>query len=182
MGYFWVGLALWVVIVGLAVLMVMIDDSYYSDWSDVFAAGFYAGILITMVGFVVSLVVTDTQITNASPNQLDVVDEHVTKLRALETGDDVQGSFFLGSGYIDEEPVYTYIEETEDGGFKLSDIDTDSVTVYETNDRKPSIVEQFVRMKDTTWAPHTQRTGVKIYVPVGSVEEPEFRIDTDRGE
>jgi hypothetical protein len=100
-----------------------------------------------------------------------------TKLRALNTGSEVHGQFFLGSGRIDEDPVFSFLYEQADGGVKLSSVPADRSTVYEhetNNDRPFLTTTETHRAANQFWAPFTLSPRVSGYqydfhIPEGSV-------------
>lgn len=99
--------------------------------------------------------------------------ETSTELRNLNTGSETSGSFFLGSGYVDEERVLNYIERDSDGGNRVYSVEADKAVIYEDTD-SPRLVTVAAAHGEWLWgagnAPFIERT-YKFYVPEGSVFE-----------
>lgn len=53
------------------------------------------------------------------------------QLQALSVDKSLNGSFFLGSGTVDEEPVFYYYQKNEDGSFFLDYAYAEDVTIVE---------------------------------------------------
>lgn len=102
-----------------------------------------------------------------------------TDLRALDTGSDADASFFLGTGYSESGPVYTYLVEREDGGFEMSSIWTGYAVVYQ-GDYEPRAVKSQERPTSTLWSILPLMAPTRFYVPEGSVQEPSYRVDVGR--
>jgi hypothetical protein len=97
---------------------------------------------------------------------------------ALQDNIETNGRFFLGSGTIDEDPVYYYMAEDE-FGYKMDTVDTDFAYIQYSKD-KPHI---------ETYAPYFTNGFVEfftggcisgnrtiIYVPKGSIVE-NYNVD-----
>lgn len=67
----------------------------------------------------------------------EVYDRYDIRLAALQTGSQIEGRFFLGSGRIEEEPIFSYLYRQSDGGVKLAWVDADRATVYEDENDSP---------------------------------------------
>lgn len=82
-------------------------------------AGFLTGLLIGVLAAVIGQVL---------PTQW--VRLRATKLVSLSNGTGVHGSFFLGTGTLNSEPIFQYFYPLESGGFKSATLQGD-VTVFE---------------------------------------------------
>lgn len=93
------------------------------------------------------------------------------QLSTLQDGSQTTGSFFLGSGYVDGEQVFSYYEK-RGGAFYLDSIDADHAKVVESNETPR--VEHTCKKSDNIW--FSVFTGkcwnnwdYTFYVPKGSV-------------
>lgn len=90
--------------------------------------------------------------------------ENIYSIRS--TNDDIDGSFFLGSGYIDEDTYYMVFVEDEKG-IKLDKYDTRYTYIVEVDDGN-----HYVRSIKEKW---TLQGYYILYVPVGTIIV-EYRI------
>jgi hypothetical protein len=78
--------------------------------------------------------------------------EH-SNLVAIRDKDGVEGRFFLGSGFISNQPYYFYYESLKDGGFRPGKIEADdSVTVYEEDRTGAELVTFDSKITYPGWA------------------------------
>ena len=80
-----------------------------------------------------------------------------TPIISLTLNGKVEGTFFLGSGSIEDEPVYYFYKEKE-GGLILDYVYATETIVIETNDVEPVLVEYGCTFKQS-----------KLYVPEGTI-------------
>lgn len=73
----------------------------------------------------------------------EIVDIPIDIVSFADGGIDIQGSMFLGSGYINSEPVYTYYYEI-DGGVKQGNIEADITTIVQDSNHPPQIIQHSV--------------------------------------
>ena len=103
------------------------------EWDILYLVPLFIGIvmLVTILPPILENVVTPEY--NMSPDE-------TTNIVSLDTVSGLSGSFFLGSGSIENKPVYYFYEQQDDGGFRLDHIDvTDTTTLYQTNNVSPRI-------------------------------------------
>jgi hypothetical protein len=105
---------------------------------------------------------------------------HEYPLRALDTGSDSHGSLFLGSGYFESGPAYTYLSEREDGGFEMGSVYTQNAIVYQVDNEQPRRLVGQVRPTSMLWSIVPALAKTEFYVPAGSVQEPTYRVDVNR--
>jgi len=87
------------------------------------------GILGCSLGFGIGNTVS---ITNSEYNTL------MYEIVSLERVQDIEGTFFLGSGSIDSKQVY-YVYKKTDYGYKLESLDTEYTYIRESNDVTPGV-------------------------------------------
>lgn len=101
-------------------------------------------------------------------------------LSAFKDSTEVAGSFFLGSGTIDGDPVYKYVVKNEQTGeVQIKTIDESSVRLFET-DEAPRVVTTYTQA-NSPWiilGSFTYNTEYEIYIPKGSVIS-EFEVDLE---
>lgn len=92
-----------------------------------------------------------------------------SQLQAIKMGEGIGGRFFLGSGVINEENVYTYYYKNENGNFQSGRIDADSAEIVEDNDETPRIETHHYKMP-WWFGPMDMEEEYTIYVPEGSIK------------
>jgi len=91
------------------------------------------------------------------------------ELEAINMGEEIQGRFFLGSGYVNGEATYTYYYHS-DGGLRVGEVNADEVLVVQTDEGNPRIEQTAERVPfwiDFTRSEQDYQT--TIYVPEGSI-------------
>ena len=139
-------------------------------WS-FFCSTLILGLIFISIGMSVPGVTSRTEVVSSE------------KLSALGNDSEVGGSFFLGTGIIDEKPVIKYIKEDLNGGYVLDTIDSRAVKIFEITDGSSPRVESVVSYKYMDWfAPFEIDTSsdTYFYVPEDSVIET-YRLDVNNG-
>lgn len=136
---------------------------------------FLASAIISAVAWVVVALGVVGIIAGAT-GKPEVVNTDKAPLTALNTGTDISGRFFLGTGSINGEPSFTYVFEQEDGGFQLSSANAIQSSVYEVDDATPHVEIDNYRLKPNEfWSPMSWMFNInydsiyRFYVPKGSV-------------
>lgn len=97
-------------------------------------------------------------------------------LAALRTGSSIEGTFFPGTGRVDDEPVIRYVTRESDGAAMLREIEARKARVYEdAGDEQPRL-DVYCHVLTNPWltpAPFAPqlRCGYYFHVPAGSVLE-----------
>ena len=142
------------------------------------AAGFLA-VFALAPALLLSTIVSVT-----TPRTSSLVEYHKAKIVALSDSKSVEGSFFLGSGYVQEEVRYFFYFETPDGGKKLTSLPADAVTIYE-EDRKDAFFAEVAKAQPEHrsrlvefFAPEVaedmfenKQISYAIHIPKGSIKE-----------
>ena len=99
-------------------------------------------------------------------------------LQSLQDGKDASGSFFLGTGYVDSYPSFTYYLE-ENGRYRLKSTNADFASVTYTSGT-PKMVERWKVDDQTIWCMWTNKTlkDVEFQVPPGSVYK-DYSLDAN---
>lgn len=120
------------------------EEDYYGGERDRVAGaavGFFVGLVL---GFFVILF-SGIVFYNGTYTTTQTV-----KLESLVDGSDIRGSFFLGSGVINEVSVFTWYEQSEPGSYRQEQADADVSTVHFTTDA-PHYVLTVKRREEGSW-------------------------------
>lgn len=103
-----------------------------------------------------------------------------TELRALGNTSETSGGFFLGTGVVDEEQVFQYLEQAEDGGVTLHTIEAWRVVVYEDSAKAGYMIENRPYFDDPMVFPgrlpsRSDEYTTEFHVPEGSINN-EYHI------
>ena len=101
-------------------------------------AGSYIGLLVAF------LTIAATMVT--APGVIRCYEIEKKELVALENSREVQGSFFLGCGNINNEQYYVFFYNTPNGGKKFDKINAKNTIIYEEN-RKDAYLAKEVMEK-----------------------------------
>lgn len=108
----------------------MILDGYYTV-GEIFGLGFMS--LLAAVLCALLLTATSVVIADSCADKTYSVVEDID-IYALQDNLTTEGRFFLGSGHVDGELKYFYVEESE-FGYKVNSIDADKCYIKYTSDR-----------------------------------------------
>lgn len=67
------------------------------------------------------------------------VTETSQEIYTLGDSSQANGCFMLGSGIINERPVYVYYYKTRDGGFRIDTVSSRATTIYQDENEHPYI-------------------------------------------
>lgn len=96
--------------------------------------------------------------------------EHYLYLYSLKNQNDTEGDFFLGSGSIEQTEYYYYYYKGVNG-YVRGKISVNSVSIQETNSRRPELVEIYATYPQDVfirWQPHPTNQYI-MYVPKNTV-------------
>lgn len=170
------------IILGIAIVVAMAWYliATYQSWGSLSIGDILTSLVVGALGVLVSLFILAIVGAFALSGGGERVVAEEKKLSALNTGNEVSGSFFLGSGVIDSEPSYQFIVEREDGGFELDSVAARNVVVYE--DATPSTA-RFVTYdsKYNVWwyfpGEFNLPTGdSSFHIPPGSVVQSDYSV------
>lgn len=102
--------------------------------------------------------------------------KHSTQLAALRTGTSVDGTFFLGIGQVDSEPVIRYITREPDGAAVLREIEANRARIYEDAGTEQPHLDIYCYVLTNPWLTPTPigfdlGCSYQFHVPAGSVLE-----------
>ena len=165
-------------IIGVWLLFTEIRD--YGDFGQglcylfgVSLVAFLIGILLTLIGCVFA---------DCSPSE-PYGEPETIELMALKDGDEIFGSFFLGSGMVEEDQYYYYLIETPKGIQQQKTLVDENVFLhYIENGETPRLEKQTMRTSNKfllfwTCGADTY-TESHFYIPKGSLTT-EFEIDLE---
>lgn len=142
----------------------------WRDWVDAACSAIAAAIIAAVVLGILSL------LSLLLPGRELTSETH--ELRALSSSSTAQGSFFLGTGYVDGERTLNYIAQ-EEGWARLGEASADSARVFE--DSSTPTVTEYTYLSSNGWAvPWTFAVGRAwdFHVPAGSILE-NYTINND---
>ena len=155
-----------IIVVVIFVAYMIIEERWCLSWGEIFGFGFIAFIVAMLCAFL--LTTLSGAIADECAAKTYSVAEDVD-IYALQDNITNGGSFFLGSGHVDNELKYFYVTETE-LGYTINSIDADDVYIKYTTDR--CHVEKHTYTFDNWFVrciaiPMTER--YVFYIPEGSV-------------
>lgn len=159
---------IWIIICAILGFIAM-----YSCWEYI-SDGILGAILGVAVGFLIYLLIGGV-IGQCLPLN-EVVEER--EICALTDNSSIEGSYFLFSGYIDENLVCRYVIDT-DKGKHVEEVDMNNVYINE-GDYKPTVKHYYYELKKDwhNWFAHDGFTDecYEFYVPENTVTN-EYNID-----
>lgn len=169
---------IWFIIAGIIFIVgiiVLILSS--SDADD----AFFGGVLLFSICVAVALIVNliSSGILMICDVDTEAVKTEEIAITALADNGNASGKFFLGSGHVDEEIKYYYIEMAEHGKH-MNSINAKNVYLIENNTETPRIEKYTQKWKNKSWywianfTLHPNYT--QIYIPEGAVTT-EFNVD-----
>lgn len=160
-----------------AIAILMSVEEFDSLWGII--PGIIAGAFFSAIAFLIYSVIGSIVTYNSATEWSDGA--KIVELRALDTGNQAEGSFFLGSGYLKERPAYTYITRSDEGGFSLGSMYASKALVFETTDgSKPRLKTGNIQPISHLWSIVSVDAMAEFYVPAGSVQAPKYNVSTER--
>lgn len=164
---------IWIIaVVGITVYTIC-DCDRWSDFSDVMLAFFSSAVLGFMI--LVLTILLSSGICHISCDKTWYTSSDV-EIHALQDNITTEGSFFLGSGQVDGNLKYFYVEDTE-FGYTIRDVDADNTYIKYTDGECHMETQSyefdnwFVRL---IAVPMTERR--IFYIPEGSILQ-NYNID-----
>jgi len=132
----------------------------YLDIVEIILFSFLNALLSAFIGFCFACVLPSYY----------VVEKSIFDLESIQDGSKMQGQFFLGSGYINEQMHYSFYLN-EEKGYKLYSISSNDAHIRYTNN-KPKL-EMLEEKKSNAFINNFSlcelKTNYIIYVPKGSI-------------
>lgn len=154
-------------IVTVAIIVYMFrEESWCWSFWDIVGLGF----LTLLLAMILALMITSisSSIAEVDADKTYHLSEDI-EIYALQDNVTTDGSFFLGSGHIDDELKYFYVEKT-DLGYTVKNVDADRAYIQYTSDRYH--IEKYSYTFDNWFVrliaiPVSER--YVIYIPEGSI-------------
>lgn len=119
-------------IVTIAIIVYMFrEESWCWSFWEILGWGFLT--LICATGIAVVVTIISSSIAEVDADKTYHLSEDI-EIYALQDNITTDGSFFLGSGHIDDELKYFYVEKT-DLGYTIKNVDADQAYIQYTSDR-----------------------------------------------
>ena len=171
---------IWFIIFGvigivIATIITVSEGDGFFEWLSLSVVAIIAGALVAvLIGIGVST------IASACGAATELVRTDAVEIQALKDNSQISGRFFLGSGRVDEEMHYFYIEETSHGKH-MDNVPAKYTHVIESNNERPRVEKYIERYRNVAlrWLTVTFFEPLyKIYVPEGSITT-EFNVDLE---
>ena len=105
------------------------------------------------------------------------------QIYSLKDSVSASGTIVLGSGTVDSEIHYYYVEKTEEGGFKQNSVRSSDTTIFYLKEGESPYIEILERESAIGYlnAIHNGKTpnNYNIYLPEGSVIENDYKVDSE---
>ena len=174
---------IWIILAIIAFIFACID--IWDEWYDVGACiGMSAGafVVFAMLACLLSCI-TSFAVTGIAKVEYSLVE--TTEIVALNDSSAASGQFFLGSGTVDEQMQYYFIEQTAEGKH-LDKIPAANAFITENNQDTPRIERYSPKwankslMQWFTFLPPSAYEKYQIYIPENSVTT-NFSVDLQSG-
>ena len=119
------------IIVTICIVANLISERWCWTWGEIIGYGSLAFLMSIICAFMV--LVLSSAVAEVEAQKTYHIAEDVD-IYALQDNVTTEGSFFLGSGNVDGEFNYFYVEKTE-LGYTVKDIDADQAYIQYTSDR-----------------------------------------------
>lgn len=144
----------------VAIIGVLIS-LYITAYSDTLDRIVYAG-MSAVLGFFIGSLLLGVIISEMAPRVSQ--NTSTVNIVSIRTGDGVEGTFFLGTGTINGYPMYTYFRQQSDGGYVQETIPAHSTVVYEDMTDRRGTIETYDDVIPESWK-WRKWTAVTIYRP-----------------
>ena len=163
----------WFILAGLGVIGIIVWTIYERDSDCILLGllGMTVFIFFAMgVSFLGGLAFTSDEVYNTEE----------TPICALSDNSNLNGSFFLGSGYVEENMYYYYLTENNDGSKTMRKISAMGTPVDDTETENPRIVTEYTRNSSPVvrFFFFTYNETHKIYIPPKSIKYS-YNIDLE---
>ena len=138
--------------------LVFTDYIFYGEFFFLIASSIIGGIIGGIIGFAIALAIPPVY----------VVEKTTHNLEALQDNSAVSGSFFLGSGNINGDIIYTYYYENNDS-FKLNQVEAKDAKIKYTEGTPKVEVLKYVNKNQ--FALRKDYFEYIFYVPKNSIKQ-----------
>lgn len=169
---------IWIIIGGIVCIAVIIHI-LFDKWNDLADKFFYSFVTIMLSFCITGFVLLGASGITSCVAEIEYDVDSDTKIIALKDNQNVNGSFYILGGYVDEDLYYYYATETE-FGYKTEKMKADNAYIKYT-DNEPHIeryVGDFANEGAYFWGFPMCDDRYIIYVPEGTVTN-EFNVDLE---
>ena len=161
------------VVVGFVIFFIDLDE-WGAALATLIIGGFVGWLVFVFVGYIITMSTHGGE--GEDSGGFTVLSTETRELRALDTGGtQYSGAFFLGSGYIDGDKSYEYIQRYGNG-WQVKTTTVDNAAVYELPAGEEPRVERS-RIRGSWWWTWTSVWSTRsFYVPEGSVQQPDYTV------
>lgn len=167
------------IIIGFIVFISLSIKEFCNEWNDLGDKFLFSFInLVGTLGLTFMILLVSSGIVSCIA-EVDYDMESDTKIVALKDNQNVNGSFYIMGGYVDEDLYYYYATETE-FGYKTEKVKSENVYIKYTDGEthiekyEPKFVNEFSYL----FGFPMQLSRHIIYCPEGTVTN-EFRVDLE---
>lgn len=147
-------------------------------FQDVDVLGYIGSFLISALFGTIGVGIVTLVFTVISMSLPGTPGETRQELRALGNSSSTSGSFFLGSGYVDERLTFSYITRDEKGGNRLESDEANDVVVYEDSEDQAYRLQPTKIVDGDWWWLAPGVTGLTVDVGTVEFHIPEGSIDS----
>jgi hypothetical protein len=121
-------------IIGLVIAIVITIGICVDDWNDLGDKIFFSimTFLLSCLGSLLVFVLSSAIVSSCAEIKYNKVSD--TQIIALKDNQNINGSFYIMGGYVDEELYYYYATETE-LGYKTEKVESDNTYIKYTNEK-----------------------------------------------
>lgn len=149
----------------------------FGDYITVSLLSLLASMGVTLLALLILHVIGEAQVKN-HPEITQVQSEHYLYIYSIEDNSNISGSFVLGSGSVNEKPVYTFYYKTKHG-YKIGTVSADISYIKEIKGIKtPEIIDECdVPIDGSFWKGFKFNDRYIIMVPEGTIIK-RFNLDS----
>lgn len=166
-----------VFILGFIFLIKEYRPKIFGDYITVSLLSLLASMGVTLLALLILHTIAQAQVKN-HPEITQVQSEHYLYIYSIEDNSNVSGSFVLGSGSVNEKPVYTFYYKAKHG-YKIGTVSADISYIKEIKGLKtPEIIDECdVPIDGSFWKGFKFNDRYIIMVPEGTIIK-RFNLDS----
>ena len=163
----------WLILAGLGIIGIIVWTIYEQD-PDCILLGLLYLAAFTFIAVMIS------GLFGLAFSADEVYQTEETPICALSDNSDIDGSFFLGSGYVKEDMYYYYLVKNDDGSKEMHKIAATGTPVDDSETENPRIVTEYKRNSNPVvrFFFFTYQESHKIYIPPKSIKYS-YNIDLE---
>ena len=180
---FWIIVLAVIIFIGLYCIINAIRmkrSTTYFDWSDGLVASIWA-IVIGAVAWGLALLISLGVVYEIGPDKQHKYDTQY--LNALSLGNNVQGTFFLGTGSFDGSSAFVYVVKHDEGYSSIERVDASQAGIWEDEEKRPYVdISNYARTvwwvaPDFRWEWDLWLDRYDFHIPKNSITTGVYDID-----